>query len=258
MHRSGGCSIKLPFRRFHVLSYFPERDIRVKRTRLHRTGSDYFGRGDFGLYPAGESEEIEWHGRKVHALHIHISPRLVQHHCGKETGHRFHQVQRRFRFRDPTLAVSADSLHELGRQWPQDQRAAEVLINAIARHLAVHYTNASTMNQPMVGALPISDLLDRMHGQASVTHDLDALTRLTGMPRSSFHRRFRRIIGCSPHDYLLRSRIEMSKAQLQRGARPLADIAIETGFFDQAHYGNAFKKRIGLSPGAFMDLFSQN
>jgi AraC-like DNA-binding protein len=40
-----------------------------------------------------------------------------------------------------------------------------------------------------------------------------------------------------------------------RSQQPLADIAITTGFADQAHFTRAFKAIMGMTPGQYRDAF---
>lgn len=256
LNRSSGCSLRQPFRRYHVLSFYPARAVKVHRTGLHGHGSEHFGGGDLGLYPAHESEQMEWHGRRVEVMHIHLGADLIERHAFMK-GIRGRGVRRMFRFQDVRLAQYAGALYELSREWPQDQAAAEHLIDGIASHLAEHYVVSRSPTEPLIGRMKISRVLDAMHGPASASNSLDSLVEITGASKSTFHRLFRRLIGCSPHDYLLRSRLEMSKAQLQSGTLPMSRIALDCGFYDQAHYANSFRQRIGISPTAFAEWFDQ-
>ena len=64
-------------------------------------------------------------------------------------------------------------------------------------------------------------------------------------------RRFRRHFDTTPGDYLRRCRLDRARSLLRRSQASLADIASATGFTDQSHFTNAFRKTFGISPGAF-------
>lgn len=64
-------------------------------------------------------------------------------------------------------------------------------------------------------------------------------------------RRFRRHFDTTPGDYLRRCRLDRARALLRRSQASLADIATATGFTDQSHFTNAFRKTFGISPGVF-------
>ncbi len=80
------------------------------------------------------------------------------------------------------------------------------------------------------------------------TQDLASIARL-----SPFHfgRAFRESFGDSPHSYLLRRRIERSQGLMLTTNSSLAEIAIDCGLADQAHFGNIFRRLVGESPGAW-------
>lgn len=61
---------------------------------------------------------------------------------------------------------------------------------------------------------------------------------------------FRRAYGVPPHTYLLQRRIAEAKRRLLAGAR-LADLAVELGFYDQAHFSSTFRRFTGVTPGHY-------
>ncbi|WP_440814006.1 AraC family transcriptional regulator [Pseudomonas syringae] len=54
----------------------------------------------------------------------------------------------------------------------------------------------------------------------------------------------------TPHAYLLNRRIQHARTQLKNG-RLIADVALETGFADQAHFQREFKKHMAATPGQY-------
>jgi transcriptional regulator GlxA family with amidase domain len=69
-----------------------------------------------------------------------------------------------------------------------------------------------------------------------------------GLSVSHFTRAFKTSFGVSPYRWLLERRIDRAKALLLANALPIADIAIWTGFSDQAAFTRAFHKMVGDSP----------
>jgi transcriptional regulator GlxA family with amidase domain len=69
---------------------------------------------------------------------------------------------------------------------------------------------------------------------------------------SPFHlsRIFRQSIGVSPHVYQIHIRLAHAKTLLAQGFK-IGDVACATGFFDQAHFTNQFKRYLSVTPGSY-------
>jgi AraC family transcriptional regulator len=75
------------------------------------------------------------------------------------------------------------------------------------------------------------------------------LARECGVSESHFARAFKTTFGVSPHQWLIRRRIECARDLLLKPDLSLAEIASKTGFCDQAAFTRAFEKTTGLTPG---------
>jgi AraC-like DNA-binding protein len=73
------------------------------------------------------------------------------------------------------------------------------------------------------------------------------LESITGLTRYDLCRQFRVMFGTSPHRYLLMRRLEFART-LMHEHRPLAEVAYEAGFADQAHFTRVFTSGVGLTP----------
>ena len=79
------------------------------------------------------------------------------------------------------------------------------------------------------------------------------LEAITGLTRFDLARQFKRLLGTSPYRYLIMRRLELAR-QLIHLDRPLAEVAYEAGFADQAHFSRAFKAAFGLTPARYRAL----
>lgn len=73
---------------------------------------------------------------------------------------------------------------------------------------------------------------------------------MAGLTPSHFVRSFSRHYGMTPHAYLLNQRIRHARTLLKRG-EPLAEVALASGFADQAHFQRQFKRRVAATPGHY-------
>jgi AraC-like DNA-binding protein len=76
---------------------------------------------------------------------------------------------------------------------------------------------------------------------------------VTGLGRFELARQFRMVVGTSPYRYSLMRRLSAARAQIAR-RRPLVDVALETGFADQAHFTRRFTDAFGITPGQYSAL----
>ena len=79
------------------------------------------------------------------------------------------------------------------------------------------------------------------------------LESITGLNRYELARQFKVSLGTSPYRYLLMRRLDFARARID-AARPLADVAYEAGFADQAHFTRIFKSAFGVTPGRYRAL----
>lgn len=85
---------------------------------------------------------------------------------------------------------------------------------------------------------------------------LDQICRHVGLSKSTLLRAFTKSKGVTPYRYLETLRINEAKKLLERGIPPI-EAAMRTGFSDQSHFTNFFNMFIGLSPGAYRDIFAK-
>lgn len=75
-----------------------------------------------------------------------------------------------------------------------------------------------------------------------------------GMSLRSLQRLCRHYIGVGPQWLVARARVHTAIARLHDGDHgTLAQLAVDLGWFDQAHFGRDFTALVGESPGAYRD-----
>jgi AraC-like DNA-binding protein len=90
--------------------------------------------------------------------------------------------------------------------------------------------------------------LARRHGQVRVGD----LTRELGWSRRRIASRFREEVGLPPKGAARLLRFERAKHLLESAERPsLADVAVESGFYDQSHLTNEFRRISGVTPATY-------
>ena len=91
----------------------------------------------------------------------------------------------------------------------------------------------------------INGAIDERIGE---TISVSMLSSLAGLSRSRFMQAFRKSVGRTPHEHVVRVRIERAMALMAESDAPLCEIALATGFCDQAHFTNAFRRAADMTP----------
>jgi AraC-like DNA-binding protein len=86
---------------------------------------------------------------------------------------------------------------------------------------------------------------------ASEPIDLERAAREAGLSPFHFLRLFAAVLGVTPHQYLVRSRLRRAARLLAEGDRPITDVALDVGFADLSNFVRTFHRAAGVSPRAF-------
>jgi AraC family transcriptional regulator len=156
---------------------------------------------------------------------------------------------------DPLLAQIGFLLwEELQRPSPAGKLYAQAAAQMLAMHLVRHYTSiGNNIKEPIRGLTPQQVKRVRDFVQAHLDQDLslEDLAQQIGFSPYHFARLFRQSTGDSPHQFVLRQRVEQAQRLLTQKDLTLAQVAIESGFADQSHLTQVFKRYLGLTPRAY-------
>ena len=95
------------------------------------------------------------------------------------------------------------------------------------------------------------EIIEYIHAHLDTQLSLTKLATHLNLSTFHFARLFKKSLGLSPHKYILQTRIERAKRLITSQHLPLSNIALQAGFYDQTHFGKAFKKYVGVSPKVF-------
>ncbi|HKP27322.1 MAG TPA: AraC family transcriptional regulator [Dongiaceae bacterium] len=86
---------------------------------------------------------------------------------------------------------------------------------------------------------------------AHQTVDLDAVSQHAGLSPFHFLRLFARVLGVTPHQYLVRCRLRHAARLLADPVRSVTDVAFDVGFADLSNFVRTFRRAAGVSPRTF-------
>jgi AraC family transcriptional regulator len=164
-------------------------------------------------------------------------------------------IEEQVRFHDPLLLQLGLVLHqELEQPTATGGLYAQTAAQLLAVHLLRHYASVGThIWEPARGLTQRQVHRVLAFVQANLGHDLPLATLAQQVHLSPYHfaRMFRQATGKSPHQCVLRLRLERAQWLLRTTDLPLAQIATESGFAHQSYLTNTFKRRLGLTPRAY-------
>ena len=89
-----------------------------------------------------------------------------------------------------------------------------------------------------------------IHDHCSEALKLEDICAAAQLSPSYLSRAFKRHYGMTPHAFLVNRRIQFARRQLREG-KLIADVALDSGFADQAHFQRAFKQHLAATPGQY-------
>ena len=83
------------------------------------------------------------------------------------------------------------------------------------------------------------------------------MTSLSGLPPTTFARRFKKAVGFSPIDYVHLLRIEQAKLMLETDRDTVDQIGRSVGYEDTSSFRRIFKRKVGIPPGIYRKKFGR-
>lgn len=169
---------------------------------------------------------------------------------------------------------------ELAKAFREDDqkviRSGKPLIN----RLEVWYDEQRNLDWFLTTKLPVRDKAGKVIGVMGITrrdedrmrhHDVKEVTaavqharkncdknvtaaelaRAAGVSERHLHRKLRQAMGLSPHELMLRIRIQAAAEALAKTSVPIIEVALNHGFCDQSAFTQQFRKRTGMTPKQF-------
>jgi len=94
-------------------------------------------------------------------------------------------------------------------------------------------------------------VVDYMHDNIQGPVTLEDLADCCGLSVSHFSHLFRVSMRISPHQYMLRLRVEHCKELLRKPDLSILEVALAAGFQNQQHFATVFRRFTGMSPSVY-------
>lgn len=137
----------------------------------------------------------------------------------------------------------------------EDGLYTDTLAQMIAVHLARYHCSHSHPRRGVpTGTIPswkMRRLVDFIEENLDRDLSLAAMAAEVAVSPLYLPRGFKAAVGQSPHQYVIRRRIERAKELLSSGDTPIVDVALSVGFSSQSHLSSWFLRLVGVSPAEY-------
>ncbi|WP_213807789.1 AraC family transcriptional regulator [Granulicella sp. dw_53] len=145
--------------------------------------------------------------------------------------------------------------------FPSGQLFLQSIEMALAAVLVKAYALSIKTRRPIKGGLSDvgrRNVTDLVRSRISEDISLADMAAVTGLSITHFSRIFKKSMGESPHQFVLRQRVQCAKELLISLHLRMLDIALACGFKTQQHFARIFRQVCGLSPTEYQRLTMGN
>ncbi len=119
------------------------------------------------------------------------------------------------------------------------------------------YLDATLASVEVTGGLPprrlqrvLSHVRENIGGELSVAE----LAQVVGMSQYYFSKLFKISTGTTPHQYVMRQRVERAQEVLRDGQTTLVELSTQVGFETQSHFTSVFRRVVGTTPKRYREM----
>ena len=216
-----------------------------KRSALEKV--DYAA-GDLGMCPRHEGH---WVGlMSAPHLQINISDAALM--AASDGANGEVELRAYRKFADPRLGALVAAVNaEMVTGFP----SGRLFLDSVEQAIAVALVNDHAVRHRPVqiyrgglGSVRLRRVKQLVDAKLGDDLSLDEMAQSVGLSTAHFARMFRKSTGETPHQFVLRQRLERAKAMLRAPDARVLDVAVACGFKTQQHFAQVFRDFWGVSP----------
>lgn len=207
----------------------------------HSRGGDFCAPGTVRFIPAGEAHE-NYFPAGSRCLGVKLFRPILE--LARADGARLGASGE---LASPSAPVQGARLH---REFRRRDDLSGLAVESLLMELLVSGVRPAPLRRGPAPAWLLR-VRERLHEHGSCHLTLAELSRCAGRHPVQVSRQFRYHFGCTISEYVRQVRIARAQILLSRRDLSIAEIALASGFSDQSHFTNAFRKRVGIPPHRF-------
>jgi len=163
------------------------------------------------------------------------------------------------KFADPRLSAMVAAVDaEMVAGFP----SGRLFLDSVEQAMAVALVNGHAVRHRPVqiyrgglGSARLRRIKELVHAKMEDDLSLDEMAQSVGLSTAHFARMFRKSTGETPHQFVLRQRVERAKAMLRAPDARVLDVAVACGFKTQQHFAQVFRDVSRVSPTEYRQDF---
>ena len=212
-----------------------------------------YAAGDLGMLP-----RQKWVGlMTVPMLQISISDAALM--AASDGANGEVELRPHRKFADPRLGALVAAVNaEMLAGFP----GGRLFLDSVEQAIAIALVNGHAVrrrpvqiNRGGLGSARFRRVKELVHAKIDDDLSLDEMAQSVGLSTAHFARMFRKSTGETPHQFVLRERVERAKAMLRAPDARILDVAMACGFKTQQHFAQVFRDVCGVRPKEYRQDF---
>jgi AraC family transcriptional regulator len=203
-----------------------------------------YAKGDVIILPQQELFPHVEIDREVPLLELFLDPRLVS---SIAPGH---NLTPQINIRDPLIEQMGLALYQAATTSGEDSALyAESMAVGLSAHLMRNYSSANPIPAPgKLSRQKLQQLYEYIDANIDRPLSLAELSQVIELSLHHFSTLFKRSTGLTPHQYVLKARIDRAIILLKTTELPIVAIAHRVGFQTQSHFTRIFRQHTQMTP----------
>lgn len=155
----------------------------------------------------------------------------------------------------------ATTINKLVKECMSTSTTKDVLADLTLQELVVRIIQTQTIksidNPDLIGSsnTPIHQVVDYIKKNLKEDTSLKKLSNLASMSTTSFYRFFKRELGMSPIEFILKEKVKCAKKLLKNPSIQINEVCYLAGFENANYFSRLFKKHEGITPTQYQLLY---
>ena len=218
-----------------------------------------YAKGEIAILPGTQPFPKTQIDREVPLLELFLEPTILTHAACESVNSDKIELVPQWQINDPLIQQIGLALKAELETGDIDSRLyAESMATALSAHLLRRYCSHPEKIKDYTGGLSkykLRQAVNYINEHLDQNLTLAEIANAVRMSPNYFASLFKQSTGITPHQYVMKCRIEKAKQLLRHQELALVEICQEVGFTSQSHFTRVFRQHTKTTPKAYRNAF---